>query len=86
VIAQFRPRVTGAFRIRLDAPGPLVRPPLKLRLEHAGLEAADLALLEQQLLARLGERLRIRPELEWLAPETIPREAGKTRHIEIVPA
>jgi len=85
VIAQFRPRVTGAFRIRLDAPGPLVRPPLRLRLEHAGLQVADLALLEQQLLARLRERLRIRPDLEWLPSGAIPREAGKTRHIEIVP-
>lgn len=86
VIAQFRPRATGAFRIRLDSPGPLVRPPLRLRVEHAGLEAADLALLEQQMLARFGERLRVRPDLEWLPPGTIPREAGKTRYIEIVPA
>ena len=46
VIARFRPQLTGAFRIRLDHPGPQVRPPLRLRVEHAGLETSDLAALE----------------------------------------
>jgi len=27
--------------------------------------------------------LRIAPKLEWVAPETIPRETKKTRFIEI---
>jgi phenylacetate-CoA ligase len=84
VIAQFRPRVTGAFRIRLEQPGPRVEPPLRLRLEHAGLEAAELDLLARELTERFQERLRIRPAFEWLAPGALPREAGKTRHIEIV--
>lgn len=42
-----------------------------------------LAALESELLARLRDRLRIRPVFAWLAPGTLPREAGKTRHIEI---
>lgn len=32
---KFFPGTTGALRILLDRPGPLVSPPLKIRLEHA---------------------------------------------------
>jgi len=84
VIARFRPQVTGAFRIRLDRPGPLVQPPLRLRVEHAGLEARDLALLEERLVAEFRRSLRVRPQFEWLPPGALPREAGKTRLIEVV--
>lgn len=84
VIARFRPQLTGAFRIRLDHPGPQVRPPLRLRVEHAGLEASDLAALEDQLVAEFRERLHVRPQFEWLAPGALPREAGKTQLIEVV--
>lgn len=84
VIARFRPRLTGAFRIRLDRPGPLVPPPLRLRVEHAGLEPAALAELEAQLLQEFRESLRIGPVFEWLLPGEIPRETGKTRLVEVV--
>jgi phenylacetate-CoA ligase len=84
VIARFRPRLTGVFRIRLDQPGPLVKPPLRLRVEHAGLEPAALALLERELTDEFRDNLRIRPAFEWLLPGEIPREAGKTRLVEVV--
>jgi phenylacetate-CoA ligase len=84
VIARFRPRLTGVFRVRLDRPGPLVQPPLRLRIEHAGLDAAALALLEQQLSQEFRDSLRIRPAFEWLLPGEIPRESGKTRLVEVV--
>ncbi len=82
-IARLHPRVTGAFRIVLDSPGPRVKPPLRIRLEHAGLDGAALAALEHELLAQFRDRLRIRPAFEWLPPGTLPREAGKTRPVEI---
>mgnify|MGYP003377078528 CR=1 FL=1 len=82
-IFRFVPRVTGAFRILLERPGPLVRPPLRIRLEHAGQPPGDLAQLERELAELFGESLRIRPAFEWVAPGTIPRETGKTRHVEI---
>jgi phenylacetate-CoA ligase len=84
VIARFRPQLTGVFRIRLDRPGPLVQPPLRLRVEHAGLEPAALATLGQQLTQAFREDLRISPVFEWLLPGEIPREAGKTRLVEVV--
>jgi hypothetical protein len=72
------------FRIRLDRPGPVVQPPLRLRIEHAGLEPAALATLEQRLTQAFREGLRISPVFEWLSPGEIPREAGKTRLVEVV--
>lgn len=81
-IFRFFPRVTGAFRIVLDAPGTRVEPPLRIRLEHAGLAGEALATLERELLGRFRDGLRLRPAFEWLAPGTLPREAGKTKHIE----
>jgi hypothetical protein len=53
-------------------------------VEHAGLEPAALALLEQELTDEFRGSLRIRPVFEWLLPGEIPREAGKTRLVEVV--
>jgi len=85
VIARFRPELTGAFRIRLDRPGPTVNPPLRLRVEHAGLGPDALALLEARVTAQCRESLRVSPAFEWLPAGSIPRESGKTRLIEVVP-
>ena len=35
VVLQFRPRVSGEMRVRLDAPPPRVEPPLRLAVEAA---------------------------------------------------
>lgn len=83
VVARFRPRVTGALRIRLDRPGPAVTPPLRIRIEHGGIEAAAIADLERELLLEFRDSLRVTPVFEWLAPGTLPRESGKIRLIEI---
>ncbi len=81
-IFRFYPRVTGAFRIVLDEPGPRVRPPLVIRIEHGGVEPKQVEALDAELAAQFRERLRIGPRFEWLAPGSLPREAGKTRYIE----
>jgi phenylacetate-CoA ligase len=80
VLLAFEPRVTGHFRIRLRRPGPAVDPPLRLRVETA---EPDPSGLERELLARMRSELRIVPAIEWLAPQALPREAHKTRYIEI---
>jgi phenylacetate-CoA ligase len=85
VLLGFAPRVTGSFRIRLREPGPKVVPPLHLRIEYGSdLAQADLPELEGQLQARMRSELRVAPHIEWLAPGTLPREAHKTKFIEIV--
>ncbi|MCL4185135.1 MAG: hypothetical protein KJ011_16980 [Burkholderiaceae bacterium] len=81
-IFRLYPRVTGAFRILLDGPGPKVSPPLRIRIEHGGLDVPQLAALDEELGALFRRSLRIRAAFEWLAPGTLPREAGKTKYIE----
>lgn len=84
-ILKFSPRVTGHFRIILEKPGPLVRPPLRIRLEYGrGIMEKDLPSLEESMLSFFREEVRIAPALEWLPPESLPREAKKTRYIEVV--
>mgnify|MGYP006281289925 FL=1 len=83
-ILSFQPRVTGHFRIRLKTPGPVVEPPLRVRLEY-GREVSeqDLESLESELMGHFRQELRIAPRLEWVPPESLPREKKKTRYIEI---
>lgn len=80
VLLEFAPRVTGHFRIRLSRPGPSVEPPLRLRIETT---ESDPSGLEREFVARCRSELRVSPSIEWLAPDTLPREAHKTRYIEI---
>jgi phenylacetate-CoA ligase len=80
VLLEFAPRVTGHFRIRLERPGPAVEPPLRLRIETA---EQDVRSLEEALGARFRSELRVAPAIEWLQPGALPREAHKTKYIEI---
>jgi phenylacetate-CoA ligase len=83
-ILKFAPKVTGFFRILLDKPGPLVKPPLKIRLEYgSGVAETDLPSLEAEMLSYFREEVRIGPSLEWVPPETFSRETKKTKYIEI---
>ena len=84
VIAGFRPRITGAFRIVLGKAGPSVSPPLRIRLERGeALAAQDLGALVKEMLERFRAELHIRPRLEWTDPRSLPREAMKTRLVVI---
>ena len=83
LLAGFRPRVTGHFRIAFDGPGPQVTPPLTLRIEHGdGERSDDLPALAAGIAEACRARLRVTPAIEWLRPGALPREAGKTRLIE----
>ena len=83
-ILKFSPKVTGIFRILLEKPGPVVKSPLRIKLEYShGLEKNDLGALEEKMIARFKEELRIAPRFKWVPPETIPREMKKARLIEI---
>ena len=80
----FRPDVTGFFRILLNRPGPLVVPPLKIKIEY-GEEIAegDLPKLEKRMLNAFKKNLRISPKIIWVPPNSIQRETNKTALIEI---
>jgi len=84
-LLKFCPQVTGIFRILLDRPGPLVNPPLKIRLEFGeGVAENDLPSLEEKILAYFREHIRIGPRLEWVRQGSIQREMKKTKFIEVV--
>ena len=81
VIDEFRPEVTGEFRILLDEPPPLVAPP-RLRVEAGPtLEAARLP----DLAARLGDRIReilmVSFAVELVEAGSLPRGEQKTRRV-----
>jgi phenylacetate-CoA ligase len=82
---EFEPRTTGALRIILKKPGPLVKPPLKIRIEHGLQDPSEED--KQQLMNELNDliknRLRVSPDIELVEPFSLPRESGKTSLIEI---
>ncbi len=84
LIDEFHPCVPSAIRILPDRPGPLVTPPLRVRLEHgAGTDTSQRAALEGEMLTRFRQELGITPPLPWVAPRAIPREAMRARHVEV---
>ncbi len=83
VINGFVPRLTGAFRIVLDREPPLVLPPLKLKIEQGeDILIEDLPDLEREISAKMHSLLKIRPEISWLAPNTLERAVKKTQLLE----
>lgn len=84
LVASLAPRTTGQVRIPLDSPPPLVRPPLRLVIEHGEqIQGADaLEALREDLVERMHNALRIRPVIELVPPNTLPRATKKTAIIE----
>lgn len=84
VVSAFAPDTTGELRIVLDGPPPRVTPPLRLKVEYGeGVREGDLQGLRQRLIRALHDRLTVRPEVELVAPGTLPRSTHKTQLIEI---
>lgn len=85
LVAELEPRTTGALRIMLEQPGPLVKPPLKVCIEYGtdDLSPDDKLRLKSDLTERIKARLRIRPDIELVPPFSLPRESGKTSLIKI---
>ena len=71
---------TGHFRIMLTARGPTVEPPLHISVElepDAGPDAIE------DFVARMHNRFSVTPEVEILAPGSLPRTSHKARLIEV---
>jgi len=79
IVATFIPDVTGEMRIVLDNPPPRVVPPIKLKIEHGKhIGKQDLSGLEKKISSALHNAIKIRPEIEFVAPGTLPKETRKT--------
>jgi len=85
VVSELEPRTTGALRIILEQPGPLVKPPLRIRIEHGFQDPSeeDRHQLENELSELIKNRLRVSPDIELVEPFSLPRESGKTSLIKI---
>ena len=84
VVGEFAPRTTGALRIILDVPGPLVTPPLRVKIEYGrqDMSTDEIQKLTKDLKDAIRDRLRVNPVLELIPPFTLLREVGKTSLIE----
>jgi phenylacetate-CoA ligase len=72
VISSFYPKTTGEIQILLDAPGPGVKPPLKVVAEFAE-AAADLVDLRAALERKIKAVLNVPSQVELVPSGTLPR-------------
>jgi len=82
VISSFVPKLTGHFRIVLTEPPPRVVPPLKIKVELGYDCNGQADTIKKELSMAFHNLLKIRPEIEFLPPETLPRAAKKTDWFE----
>lgn len=78
VVDSFTPRVTGEIRIILTTPPPRVEPPLKMKVEYGtAVIEAELAPLKEELEDALSQRLRVRPAIELVPPNSLEKDPSK---------
>lgn len=83
VVANFIPRVTGEMRVVLDAPGPKVEPPLKVKIEHGpNLDSGSREALKAELENRIHGFLKVRCEVTLVPPESLERSTLKGKLVE----
>ena len=79
VLAGFIPEVTGALKIHLDRPPPLVTPPLRLTVEYGeGTVSEALPALARRIIKKTRELLTVSPEITFLPPASLGRSTRKT--------
>jgi phenylacetate-CoA ligase len=78
VVDSFIPKVTGEMRIVLGAPPPRVEPPLRLKVEYGpGVEGEAREEVRLQLEQAISARLRVRPAIELVPPNSLPKDPSK---------
>jgi len=78
VIDGFYPRVTSEMRIVLDERPPRVVPPLKITIEHGpDVMERDLDGLKTEIEEAVSARLKIRPAVTLVPPNTLPKDPTK---------
>lgn len=78
VVGSFIPRVTGEMRVVLDTPPPRVEPPLKMKVEYgSNMDRGELDQLRQELENAISGRLRVRPTIELVAPNSLAKNPSR---------
>jgi phenylacetate-CoA ligase len=85
LVGSFFPRTTGAVRIVLDRPGPLVNPPLQVTAELGFRETTREAReqLREELENQIRKRLRAKVAVHLVPSRSLARASGKSSIIEI---
>jgi phenylacetate-CoA ligase len=79
IVTTFVPDVTGEMRIVLHNPPPRVVPPMRLKIEHGrDIDQADLPGLANRISGALHDKIKMRPEIEFVEPGALPKETRKT--------
>ena len=79
VVSAMKPAVSGAIEIQLDKPGPVVEPPLKLKVE-IGKNPGDKDALKKKLETTIREKLIFRADVELV--DELPKYQYKTQLIK----
>ena len=84
-ISHFHPRTTGVLKILLDQPPPLVKPPLKLKVEYGpSVKEMERETLKEEIRRYMQENLRATPEIELVPPDSIQIERGQTGKVKLI--
>ncbi|MBN2058778.1 MAG: phenylacetate--CoA ligase family protein [Deltaproteobacteria bacterium] len=78
VVDTFVPRVTSEMRIILETEPPMVKPPLKMKVEY-GPEVTDTELesLKTEIENAIATKLRVHPKIELVPPNSIEKDPTK---------
>jgi phenylacetate-CoA ligase len=78
VVSVMKPQISGAVEIQLEKPGPVVDPPLKIKVE-LGEQPGDKILLKKRLQNLIRDKLIFRAEIELV--DELPQYQYKTQLI-----
>ena len=81
VVMSFRPDVSGEMVISLDAPGPTVSPPLRIKVERGSTNTED-GNLSGRIESELRAKLIFAAKVELVPPNVLPRTEMKAKLIE----
>jgi phenylacetate-CoA ligase len=85
VVISFLPKVTGTLRIVLDSPPPVVKPPLKLRVEYAAeIPPETIEALAKEIENKISQILRFKASVEMVKPGTFDHAMGLTLKSELL--
>jgi len=84
-VSHFHPKTTGVLKILLDQPPPLVKPPLRVKVEYgSGVKETEREVLKEEIKRYMRENLRVTPEIELVPPDSIQVEKGETGKIRLI--
>lgn len=79
VVSTMKPLVSGAIEVQLESPGPVVEPPLKIKVE-VGQEPGDKEELKSKLEALIRQTLIFRADVELV--DELPKYQYKTQLVK----